>query len=116
MEVKGQDYEVTCDPEAAVVTFRGTLELPTIADYKPIVELFNVVVERKPAIITLNLRDLVCVNSSALSTILRFGINVRKKKASQLVVQGNNEYYWQSRSLKNMKRFVQNVKIEFDKG
>ncbi len=116
MEVKGQDYEVRCDPETAVITFRGTLELASMTEYQPIVTLLNGVVNQKPPIITLNLRELEFVNSSALSIILRFGINIRKKNASQLVVQGSKRYSWQKKSLKNMQRFVRNVKFDFDKG
>jgi hypothetical protein len=116
MEIKGPDYHVTYNPDTALVTLRGSYELPGMKEYAPIVELLNEAVKQKPATITLDMREVNFMNSSALSMILKFGINIRNKKASHLVVLGTKIYPWQSKSLKNIKRFVRNAELKFEEG
>lgn len=114
MEIKGQDYHVTYHSDRALLILAGSYELPGMKEYGCIVELLNQVVEEKPATITLDMRNVNFMNSSALSMILKFGIKIRNKEASHLVVLGSKKYPWQSKSLKNIKRFVRNAELKFE--
>ena len=116
MEIKGPDYHAIHKSDKALVILRGSFELPGMKEYAPIIELLNEAVEQKPPTITLDMREVDFMNSSALSMILKFGIKIRNKKASHLVVLGTKKYPWQSKSLKNIKRFVRKAELNFEEG
>ena len=116
MEIKGPDYHAIYKSDKALLIFSGSFELPGMKEYAPIIELLDKAVEEKPATITLDMREVNFMNSSALSMILKFAIKIRNKKASHLVVLGTKKYPWQSKSLKNIKRFVRNAELSFEEG
>lgn len=113
MELHGNDYHISYDPQSATVTFRGILELGGVVEYAPIAALLNNIAQEQPPIITLNVRDLQFLNSSGITTLLQFAIKVRDLKASQLVVLGSSDHSWQPKSLKNIQRFVKGTTLRF---
>ncbi|MGK7944166.1 MAG: STAS domain-containing protein [Microcystaceae cyanobacterium] len=112
MELTDQQYRIFHDEETATIHFQGSLRLSGMADYAPIVELLNQVKEQKPETITLNLEQLNFLNSSGISMLSKFVINIRKTGHSQIIIQGSNNIPWQGKSLKNLQRLMPNLVLE----
>ena len=114
-EIKGEDYTVKYDLEAATVNFDGELALTSPQEYKPIRDKLDEMADKKPATITLNLRKLTFLNSSGINMLSKFVIYVRKKEEIELVVLGSNEIAWQSKSLQNLKKLLPTLKLKLEK-
>lgn len=111
-EIKTDDYRVWYEPESVTVNFQGLLRENGIADYKPIEKLLNDAVAQEPEAITMNLRELEFLNSSGMSVLSRFVINMRKKKTIQLVVRGSATIPWQKKSLGNWQRLMPSLQMD----
>lgn len=111
MEVCGEDYRVTYDSTTATVLCQGSFRLYGVAGYEPIAELLNHVADQQPETITLNLKELEFLNSSGINTISKFIIRVRNYNTSALVITGNRDVSWQSKSLENLQRLMPALKV-----
>ncbi len=112
MKIQQQDYSVIYDAVATTVFCQGSLRLNGTEEYSPIINLLNDVVEQEPSHITLNVRELNFLNSTGISMLSKFIINVRNKKNIQMIVIGSKEISWQSKSLKNLQRLMPSLQLE----
>ena len=87
MEVKSEDYSVSYDADTVTVTFKGSLRLSGSDEYAPIVELLNESSQDDPETINLDLKKLEFLNSSGISMLSKFVINIRKKKILVLLLR-----------------------------
>ncbi|MEG3958949.1 slr1659 superfamily regulator [Microcoleus sp. herbarium2] len=113
-EVKGEDYIVQFDPDSVSVYFQGELSLAGPTEYAPITNLLHEVAESEPHTMTIDMRNLVFVNSSGISMLSKFVLSMRKKKGVQLVVLGSKDMPWQGKSLKNLEKLLPGLKLEMD--
>jgi hypothetical protein len=116
MEIKTDDYRIGYDRDTATVNCQGSLRLPGMEEYKPIVDFLEEVADTEPTKITLNLTELEFLNSSGISMLSKFVINVRHKKNVELVVQGSTQIPWQGKSLKNLQRLMPSLLLEWSGG
>lgn len=112
MRIRGPDYEVTYDLNTATLTFSGVLRLNRV-EYAPIVRLLGGVAGLKPTLITLDLQELKFLNSSGVSVVSKFVIQVRKLKVSQVLVLGSQKISWQRKSLKNLQKLMRHIQVEW---
>jgi hypothetical protein len=113
-EVKGEDYIVQFDPDSVTVYFKGELSLGGSTEYAPITNLLNEVAGSEPHTMTIDLRNLVFVNSSGISMLSKFVLSMRKKTGVQIVVLGSNDMPWQGKSLKNLEKLLPGLKLEME--
>lgn len=113
-EVKGEDYIVQFDPGSVTIYFQGELSLGGPTEYAPITNLLNEVAEPEPHTMTIDLRNLVFVNSSGISMLSKFVLSMRKKTGVQLVVLGSKDMPWQGKSLKNLEKLLPGLKLEME--
>ncbi len=112
MEVTDKTYRVFYDPQTGVVYFQGSLRLGGMAEYAPIADLLEQVRENHPDTLILNLEQLEFLNSSGISMLSKFVINVRKNATHQMIIKGSNAIAWQGKSLKNLQRLMPNLTLE----
>lgn len=112
IEIKNEAYSVYYDAAIKTVVFRGSLRLQGTEEYASIEQLLNDIAEREPSQMILNLQELEFLNSSGISMLSKFVINVRKKKNIQMIVIGSKDILWQGKSLKNLQRLMPSLKLE----
>jgi anti-anti-sigma factor len=112
MEIKADTYCVHYNTTNETVIFEGSLRLNGMEEYAPISDLLDSVVEKEPNKIVLNLKDLKFLNSSGISMLSKFIINVRKKQNINMIVIGTEANPWQSKSLKNLQRLMPSLTLE----
>ena len=113
MNITHEDYQVQYDEASATISCLGSFRLHG-EEYKPILDLLVSAADAKPAMLTLNVRELQFLNSSGINTLSKFILQVRKHKASQVVVQGSSQFPWQAKSLKNLQRLLPGLQMEID--
>ncbi len=113
-EINGDDYRVHYNPESVTVSFIGELSLSGPADYAPIAQLLDDVANQEPSTMILDLRKLEFLNSSGISLVSKFAINMRKRKTIQVIVMGSNTIPWQGKSLKNLEKLFPGLKLELE--
>ena len=111
LEIKDQDYRVWYEPSDHTVYFEGKMRLAP-GGYRPIEELLQRVVETGPNRIRLHLFHLQFLNSSGLSTLFKFVVQLRKLGTITLAVQASKEVLWHSKTLSNIERFFPDAEIE----
>lgn len=112
MNIKTETHNIIYDQNEHSIIFQGSLRLNGTEDYASISELLNNVVETEPPKIILNLQELQFLNSSGISMLSKFVINVRKRKNIQMAVIGAKNIPWQGKSLKNLQRLMPSLTIE----
>jgi hypothetical protein len=112
MEIKHEDYQIAFDAATATVVCAGSFRLQG-GEYAPIENMLAQAADARPALITLDVRELQFLNSSGINTLSKFVLRVRKHNASQMVVRGNTQYPWQKKSLSNLERLLPGLQLEF---
>jgi anti-anti-sigma factor len=112
MEITGENYSISYDPTSQHLVFNGSLRLDGNAEYALISELLNQVAQLEPQKIVLDLAQLNFLNSSGISVISRFVIDVRKRQNIQMTVIGSQKNPWQSKSLKNLQRLMPSLQLD----
>lgn len=112
--LQGEEYSVEYNEGTQSISFAGTIRLQTREEYEPITQLLDKYHDATAdgKALTLDFRQLRFLNSSGINTISRFVIAARKKNQVNLVVLGNQDIYWQQKSLKNLQRLWPKVQIE----
>lgn len=113
-EIQGETYSVQYEAESTTVIFQGKLALPGSRDYSPINDLLQQIAARSPEVITLDLKKLSFLNSSGISMLSKFVLGLRKRQGIQLVVWGSSEMPWQSKSLRNLQKFLPSLQLEIE--
>ena len=112
--VQGEEYSLEYNDANQSVSFLGTVRLQSTIEYEPIVNLLNKAHDETEAGNTLQLdfRQLRFLNSSGINNISRFVISCRKQDKVQLLILGNQDIYWQMKSLTNLQKLWPKVQIE----
>ena len=112
-EIKGDEYVIEHNDSSHVVSFKGTIRLQTTDDYAPINGLLqkahNAAGKGK---LTLDFRQLQFLNSSGINAISKFVIAARKEDKVSMVVLGNQDIYWQQKSLSNLSKLWPKVQVD----
>lgn len=113
MKVKSDAYSVWYDPATKVIFCQGSLRLSGVDEYKPIVDLLNAVAAQQPEKIILNFQQLEFLNSSGINVFSKFVIRIRQQKDMAMKVLGSKNIPWQGKSLKNLKRLMPSLELEW---
>jgi hypothetical protein len=112
MEIKTEDYKVFYDISASTIFCQGSLRLNGMEEYADILQLLYDALERESNALTLDLQELRFLNSSGISMLSKFAIEVRKKRSIQIIAIGSKDIPWQSKSLKNLQRLLPSLQLE----
>ncbi len=111
-EIKTDNYNVSYDSATLTVNWRGSLRLNSMEEYAQIMQLLSDLIEQAPPVVTLNLQELVFLNSSGINALSKFVIKVRERGNIALRVQGSKQTPWQGKSLKNLQRLMPSLTLE----
>lgn len=112
MEIKGENYTVWIDNNHNIVNFIGSLRLGGMEEYAPILNLLNSAANSNTESVILNLQNLEFLNSSGISMLSKFVIEMRKRKAENIKIIGSHLIPWQGKSLKNLQRLMPSLVLE----
>ena len=112
--LQGEEYSVEYNELTQSIALLGTIRLQTSDEYEPIMQVLVKAHSQTLAgdPLCLDFRQLRFLNSSGINTISRFVINARKEDKVVLKILGNQDIYWQQKSLTNLQKLWPKVQIE----
>lgn len=114
LNIQGDNYRVWYEETNKTVHFEGTLRLGTVAEYSPIIQLLTNVANNPANLVNLNLKRLYALNSSGISMLSKFVIDIRDKSKLQVMVKASDNVPWQPKTLKNLQRLMPNLVLNYD--
>jgi hypothetical protein len=113
MTIETDAYSVTATKEDSTVMMKGTLRLQGREQYKPIFDLLMESASWREGMLTIDMRELIFLNSSGISAVSLFIIEMRKIQ-KPIAIIGSNDITWQSKSLMNFQRLYEQVEITIE--
>ncbi len=113
MRITGDKHTAEFLPETSTVELRGNYRLNGLTEYQPIYELLTHAATVSPQL-TIDLRQLVFLNSSGIAMLSKFVLEARKQPEKHLTMHASNDIPWQSKSLKNLQRLWPALELNFD--
>ena len=110
MTIETETYSIAEIPEDSAIVIKGTLRLQGREQYQPIYKLLLDSASRADGKLTLDMRGLIFLNSSGISALSLFVIEMRKIEKPISIV-GSSAVTWQSKSLMNFQRLYEQVEI-----
>ena len=110
MTIQTDTYTVTENPNENTVILKGTLRLQGREQYQPISDLLMESASHAKSELTLDMTGLIFLNSSGISALSLFVIEMRKIEKPISIV-GSSTISWQSKSLMNFQRLYEKVEI-----
>ncbi len=113
MKIKTDKYTIEYAKNDRIVKMEGTLRLQGKDEYRDIFELLTKAANDTTGLpLILDMRDLIFLNSSGISSLSLFIVNMRKLD-KDITIRGNEAIPWQIKSLKNFKKLYGKVEIIF---
>jgi hypothetical protein len=113
MKIQTNDYCIQYDSTTATIHLQGVLLLNGAEDYAPITQLLNELIQHSFTI-TLNLQQLRMLNSSGFQMLSKFVMKARQHEDIQILIKGNKNISWQTRSLQNLQRLMPAIQVELE--
>lgn len=114
LKIQGDNYHVWYEETNKTVHFEGTLRLRTVAEYSPIIQLLSNVANNPTNRVNLNFKSLYALNSSGISMLSKFVIEIRDKSKLQVIIKASNNINWQPKALKNLQRLMPNLILKYE--
>lgn len=113
MIIETDSYTIESIAEDSKVVLKGTLRLQGREQYLPIFDLLMEAAAEVPSTLTVDMRELEFLNSSGISALSLFVIEMRKTNKTITIV-GSKAVSWQAKSLINFQRLYDKVEIVLD--
>lgn len=110
MRIEAPSYSVVYSEEEQRVSFSGTLRLQGRSEYQEIYSLLMEAADRAESGLTLDLKGLRYLNSSGISSLSLFVVQMRKRSMPVTII-GNSAMSWQAKSIRNFERLHPKVKL-----
>ncbi len=115
-KIEAEKYTVISQPDSGVVIFQGALRLGNVEEYQSILALLEEtlanIFKQKLSQITIDLRELEFLNSSGIHTFSKFFLKAQNE-GCEVIIKASNKIPWQSRMLKNIRRVIPGLQLEF---
>ena len=113
MNITAGNYNVEFIKISNTVIFSGTLRLQGKEEYEKIYDLLLTAAKDSAGGITIDMRTLEFLNSSGISSLSLFMIEMRNLE-KEIKILGSNTVSWQVKSLTNFQRLYHKVQIVFE--
>lgn len=113
MKIEKDKYIVEYQKKGRLVKMSGTLRLQDKDEYREIFELLTKAANETTGLpLTLDMKELVFLNSSGISSLSLFIIKMRQLD-KDISIKGSKSVPWQVKSLSNFQKLYGKVEITF---
>jgi hypothetical protein len=110
MRIEAPNYTIEYDETEHAVSFSGTLRLQGRSEYQEIYSLLMKAADESEGAVVLDLKDLRYLNSSGISSLSLFVVQMRKR-VKPIRIIGNKNMSWQAKSIRNFERLHPQVEL-----
>jgi len=112
MILQDENYMVSFEND--VIEMSGKLSLMT-EDYDEIEKLFKKIIDKKPTLLTLDIKNLEYLNSSGIKTIcVALILEIAELENHQLKILCSNKFTWQKETIPALKDLMEQMIIVFE--
>jgi len=113
MEINTDKYSINYIKGKRIIKMSGTLRLQDKDEYREIFDLLTKAANETTGLpLIVDMKDLIFLNSSGISSLSLFIIKMRQLD-KDISILGNKEVPWQVKSLSNFQRLYGKVEIIF---
>lgn len=117
MKKLSPSYSIFYDCESEIISLSGKLHLiQREKAFHEILSWFDLIIEKEPPTVLLDVSGLNYLNSMGISMIAKFVIRARDKKTIHVMVKASKDIIWQNKSLINLKRLMPSIDFIYDTG
>jgi hypothetical protein len=113
MKLEDENYKIWFDETVNTIYFEGSIRLWDPTDYSKIKQFMLDTHELNISELFLNFVKLEFLNSSGISTLCKFILDIKKVNKVSLHIIGNNTILWQKKSFENLLKLWDKIAIEF---
>ena len=113
-EIQENGYILSFDRENQTIVYKGISRLPTLSQYEKIKIFLLEAASRTTDKLILDLRGLRFLNSSGITTLSMFVIQLREDRRIRLSIRASGNISWQAHSIHNLKKLWNEIDIEVD--
>jgi hypothetical protein len=115
-EISSTNYSLIYEETESTVTFSGSFRLNGTAEYEPISNLLNEVMQETPPppVFKLDVRELQFLNSSGINMLSKFIISVRRQTSTSIVLAASKSIPWQAKSLQNLQKLMPALRLVYE--
>ena len=117
IKISKNKYNITYDPDNAILVFSGSLLLNSVVEYEPILQLLKDSADsQEPNKLDIDLYNLSFMNSSGLNMMTKFIMyfNEVKQYKLQLSIIINKNILWQKKLCINMKKLLSSLNVKYE--
>jgi len=111
--LKTGDAFISYDPDVHQVRISGYMRMTEISDYDPFLRFLVECTEKSKRPLILDVVNLDYLNSSGITTLIMFVLTMKGTSALPVLIKGNKNTFWQTRSLHNLTKFYPAASIEY---
>jgi len=111
MELLAGDSKLVFDKPSNTVIFEGSMRLANLTEYEKVSIFLQEVVKIAETNLILDLKKLLFLNSSGITTLSMFILSLKKEKKVRIKVIGTYSISWQEKSLPNFNKLWNEVEI-----
>lgn len=114
MKLVGENYRIWFENRNNVIYFEGSLRLWDPMDYQKIHQFMMDIHELDIRELSLNFVKLDFLNSSGISTLCKFILDIKKTNKVCLNITGNEKILWQKKSFENLTKLWEKIVLKFE--
>ena len=108
------DSQLHFQPEAQTVVLEGTMRLANMREYDVVAQYLDACRAVCPDNLTMDLRKLLFLNSSGITTLSLFVIQCKRQGQPALQILGSKNTAWQEKSLPNFSKLWTAATVVFE--
>ena len=116
-EIAAGKYRIVYDEDKAIVTLQGELMLSGAMAYEPILQFMtNAAEAQEGKKLSVDIRNLVCLNSSGINMLAKLVMFIRdvKNLPLTLTICAKEQVAWQNRLVINLQRLMPDLQAELE--
>lgn len=116
MEIVEPDYTVKFNEQEKYLKFEGSIRLKSLIVSEPLENFLEAAANtcEKGTLLTIDLSEMVFMNSAAITILSVFVVNSRKKDLFKILIKGAYRIPWQEKTLLNWRRLWEEIVLELN--
>lgn len=113
LEIQTEEYRARYQPSNGELVIEGMIRLRGEA-FGPLSRLLRQVEQESPPLLRLDIRHLRTLNSSGITLLARFMLNLHRASRTQAILLGSRQISWQGKSIANFQRLMPDLRLVWE--
>jgi len=111
LELRDIGFYLIYDEATNTLYYEGVLRLSG-EEYQPMMDFLNKILDTHPTCLTIDMQKLEFLNSSGITTLARYLLNVTKNHQIPLCIHTSSQHRWQEKSVAIFQKILPKLEIK----